>query len=332
MPSLIGTLGEQIELRRGKSLNIGSASAYSTRLANSLHNDGGVTRLSGPPDLSVISRTTTALNTDSYSNQSGSASAGAGFSKSPWAPTEDEVKGLASPGLKGFSSAARSIGGSVGSFMSDEMDKLGQTLHATDVNGMASSAAPFVSAFPVSRRLPPLMTSPNDLANLSRSELTSLNPNGVQTCRSIQGPASAAPFVRPIGHSHYAILESITEPQRMLSAGAASTDWTLLREKVVGKSDYSGAPGWSRSDIDRSDVQQQDRPMPVRIAPQLPIHHPSIPPQSFQLEHQLRPSDQLPSQLQLTPSTISPLPQAISHRNLSTFDTRPPGVSVLALR
>lgn len=106
-----------------------------------------------------------------------------------------------------------------------------------------------------SRRLPPLMTNPDVLASLGQPKGSSL-----PTFLSRQGPASAAAFVPPIGHSHaqlasqprpdFTSMPSITEPSRgnfTAAPGAGGADWLRQKELLVGSSPSTagGAPAFS---------------------------------------------------------------------------------------
>ncbi|KAI5479570.1 high-glucose-regulated protein 8 [Pseudohyphozyma bogoriensis] len=100
------------------------------------------------------------------------------------------------------------------------------------------------------RRLPPLMTNPDVLASLSSSGPTSgLNAQS-QTFLSRQGPASAAAYVPPIGHSHLPASRPEYRPNNFegsrgnftAAPGSGAADWSLKKEMLVGNSSSSAAP------------------------------------------------------------------------------------------
>ncbi|BGP38103.1 hypothetical protein JCM10450v2_002034 [Rhodotorula kratochvilovae] len=171
-----------------------------------------------------------------------------GGARSPWSPTEEETKQLGmntsfgssgAPGGGGGGSGTLSRGGSTSSRGShhaaeyasgpappvpsggfaDEVRRLDDALGAIQLNAMLSAAAAAGAGPPLdrnspsphglpgaqgARRLPPLMTSADALG----AQL------GGAGFAGRQGPASAAAFVPPIGHSHLAhphALDGISE-------------------------------------------------------------------------------------------------------------------------
>ena len=107
------------------------------------------------------------------------------------------------------------------------------------------------NAISPNRRLPPLMTNPDVLASLSGSKNNNA-PGPQQATQSSfasrQGPASAAAYVPPIGHSHPSrgdFLPSITEPSRgnfTAAPGAGGSDWTHKKEMLIGGAPASAFP------------------------------------------------------------------------------------------
>ncbi|GAA5896150.1 hypothetical protein JCM5296_007246 [Sporobolomyces johnsonii] len=147
--------------------------------------------------------------------------------KSPWSPTEEETKQLGMSAISSASSGGGSLsrggsGSSKGSHQghaqaqgfADEVRRLGEEMSAIQlgygggVERMTPSpqpSAPSPSQLPASgagvrSRLPPLMTNPDVLASLNNPG--AVLPPGAQAFLARQGPASAAAFVPPIGHSH----------------------------------------------------------------------------------------------------------------------------------
>lgn len=200
-----------------------------------------------------------------------------GFPRSPWSPTVEETKQLgmgivvgSSPQQSGLSrGGSGSSRGSVDRYGDDigrveeEMGRLemeGDEVAATQnpstlqggENAMDPTPRPLLrslsssgpSAAP-SRRLPPLMTNPDLLASLGQPKGISQLPSFL----SRQGPASAAAFVPPIGHSHaqlgsqprpdFSSMPSIPEPSRgnfTAAPGAGGADWLRQKELLVGSS------------------------------------------------------------------------------------------------
>ncbi|KAL8292991.1 hypothetical protein RQP46_000685 [Phenoliferia psychrophenolica] len=101
------------------------------------------------------------------------------------------------------------------------------------------------------RRLPPLMTNPDVLASLSGGNQPAPSHGHSQAPSSFasrQGPASAAAYVPPIGHSHPSrndFLPSITEPSRgnfTAAPGVGGSDWALKKEMLIGGAPASAFP------------------------------------------------------------------------------------------
>jgi hypothetical protein len=302
-------------------------------LANSSYHDTG-DRSSAPLlPVPLPSSSAATLSTGYYSDQ---------IPRSPWTPTKEEVEGLYSPsgkGLigKGSLNGSRSDGTSRETTKLDTVDNLAEIL-----KGAAVSTVP--STFAASRRLPPLMTNPDALAGLSRSASTSHTKKSQPSAsRSLQGPASASPFVHPIGHSHLTTtitLAPIVEPQRQSSAGSISTDWTSSKESVIGRNELrSETVGYGNG---TGIYQQYQMPTQSQVPPvnqekdRLISSDPSMPISSFnhatQPSYQYQPHEQGSSRPSQIPPSSSPLvPQSVSHYNSSTLDARPRGVSHLAM-
>lgn len=104
------------------------------------------------------------------------------------------------------------------------------------------------------RRLPPLMTNPDVLASLSGAAAKPALPNShAAAFASRQGPASAAAYVPPIGHSHLPpqrgergeFLPSITEPNRgnfTAAPGGGGNDWSTKKAMLIGSGPASAFP------------------------------------------------------------------------------------------
>lgn len=102
------------------------------------------------------------------------------------------------------------------------------------------------------RRLPPLMTNPDVLASLtSGSAHAGMNAQS-QSFISRQGPASAAAYVPPIGHSHvtparaeYRSVANVEPAGRggnsSAAPGGGGADWTLKKESLIGAATSSSS-------------------------------------------------------------------------------------------
>ncbi|GAA5920186.1 hypothetical protein JCM1841_006636 [Sporobolomyces salmonicolor] len=147
--------------------------------------------------------------------------------KSPWSPTEEETKQLGMSAIGSASSGGGSLsrggsGSSKGSHQghaqaqgfAEEVRRLGEEMSGMQLGysgGVArmspspqpsapSPSQPSTGGAGVRSRLPPLMTNPDLLASLNNPGAGL--PPGAQAFLARQGPASAAAFVPPIGHSH----------------------------------------------------------------------------------------------------------------------------------
>lgn len=168
-----------------------------------------------------------------HSHQSQPLSPIGGLARSPWSPTFEETKqlGIANsavgaavlngPGLLN----RRESGSSRGSFSREAITDVGDNdarygstgLTSPNISTEGDESLPTVIATSISRfntlplsrtaspnrQLPPLLTNPDTLAYLGNPPFASYTTN--QPSRhylNSQGPASAAPFVPHIGHSH----------------------------------------------------------------------------------------------------------------------------------
>lgn len=243
-------------LRRGKSLNFGPSSSSSPLASSSFAQSRPTV---GPPTLALLSfgASTTGIvagpsSAHSHSTKSGGSSSPVtgSYPRSPWAPTSEEASGLGSPGLRRGNSTSRTIG-SAG--IQEEPTPLSSEAGIHHQRSISSSIpAPAVSK----RRLPPLMTNPEALANLSRAAASAYpgQNNQPSFASSRQGPASASAYVPPIGHSHHLVsasaqqnishtilsetpLASIAEPSRPNSVTAnpnVAPDWATDKERLIG--------------------------------------------------------------------------------------------------
>lgn len=134
---------------------------------------------------------------------------------------------------------------------------------AGNFNG-PSTAAP-------GRRLPPLLTNPDVLASLgdgTQEGEKAAGTRGPPSFLSRQGPASAAAYVPPIGHSHAhqhtpitprhdfnsnaPSMPSITEPSQKGSFTAApgpgGSEWTRQKELIIGSPSSAGGASGSANE------------------------------------------------------------------------------------
>ncbi|KAK4699301.1 YTH domain-containing family protein, partial [Phenoliferia sp. Uapishka_3] len=110
------------------------------------------------------------------------------------------------------------------------------------VRSMTTNAGNRNTGVSPNRRLPPLTTNPDALASLSGAPKAQ-GP----TFGSRQGPASAAAYVPPIGHSHLpnSFMPSIAEPLsrgNFTAAPGGGADWMHQKEMLVGGGAVSAFP------------------------------------------------------------------------------------------
>lgn len=165
-----------------------------------------------------------------------------GFPRSPWSPTVEETKQLGMGGepVRGGN------GGRLGEGVSRLSVDMSALALATDVVDDARSEVGFTrdTVVPPKRRLPPLMTNPDVLASLGQPS----QPIGAapSSFLSRQGPASAAAYVLPLGHSHLPFsskprpesYSNAYSPQPLPSTSGVQTRGNLTAAPVAGGSDW----------------------------------------------------------------------------------------------
>lgn len=169
--------------------------------------------------------------------------------------TGDDDEGISPTGSNEASSFAGAVG--AGGPVTPPLvgNERRRTLSSANPPSAPSSAA-------ASRRLPPLMTNSDILASLATPTTAPIGaPDPVQAFLARQGPASAAAYVPPIGHSHLPpqtpasyvaastqgskeYMTTIEEPKARHSTavpGVGSTDWTRQKEALIGTPPLSTA-------------------------------------------------------------------------------------------
>ena len=234
--------------------------------------------------------------------------------KSPWSPTEEETKqlgmgtigsgGAVSPngtgslsrGGSGSSRGSQAAG--VGSFVVDEqVGRLGDQLGGMQMNYVErATPSPSLQQQYASSpsRVPPPQSSLPPPSNASRrlaplvTNTEGFSPNSQQAFLSRQGPASAAAFVPPIGHSHQPFARGSSFGNGMMGMGEISEHPS---PSFIDQNQQNGYPSNSSSN------NQTPLAHPIQLPPPQPIYGNSMPPPPVPPVSNSLPQSSFPSQL-----------------------------------
>ncbi|SCV69041.1 BQ2448_2061 [Microbotryum intermedium] len=255
---------------------------------SSLRSQAGATSPRSPLSHSnSVSSHRSLRHSNSIGRERGTLSPVGGFSRSPWSPTAEETKALGSMsavvganGLhRGGSGSSRGSAHAARAGRLDGNGPSGAFVEEFAQLELASSTAPY----PLSKT-PPLY---NDDSHLSRNQSSSPRPPGAtavnrsmtapqvlprrlpplstnleqatraqqQSAAARHGPASAAAFVPPIGHSHSSIKSSPdgygsggTTAVPGGDVGSSSYEWQRQKELLMGVAPSAHPTEWSNGD------------------------------------------------------------------------------------